>query len=88
MYHIGRRNGPPLINKRENIMTTITDKQQKVIADVAAVASLAIIGTYYDTTRPSALHEVAAIAAVGVLFYVGKKYVGPVIAKLTPWKKD
>ncbi|WLW41305.1 hypothetical protein LJIJOHLM_00013 [Escherichia phage KKP 3954] len=48
-------------------MTTITTKQEKIITDIAAVAAIAIIGTYYDTARPSSLHEIAAVASVGVL---------------------
>ncbi|HBB2900542.1 TPA: hypothetical protein J9755_000391 [Escherichia coli] len=67
-------------------MTTITAKQEKIIIDITAVAAIAIIGTYYDTARPSSLHEIAAVASVGVLFYVGKRYLSPMINKLTPWK--
>ena len=64
----------------------ITAKQEKIIIDVAAVAAIVIIGSYYDTRFPSAMHEIAAVASVGVLFYVGKRYLSPMINKLTPWK--
>lgn len=73
--------------KERNIMTTITAKQEKIIIDVAAVAAIAIIGSYYDTRFPSAIHEIAAVASVGILFYAGKRYLSPMVSKLTPWKK-
>lgn len=68
-------------------MTTITAKQEKIIIDVAAVAAIAIIGSYYDARFPSAMHEIAAVVSVGVLFYAGKRYLSPIIDKCTFWKK-
>ncbi len=73
--------------KERNIMTTITAKQEKIIIDVAAVAAIAIIGSYYDTRFPSAMHEIAAVVSVAVLFDAGKRYLSPIANKLAFWKK-
>ncbi len=69
------------------IMKSLLLKYEKVLIDISAVASVAIIGTYYESDHPSALHEVFSVISVGVLFYAAKRYISPVISKYTPWKK-
>nr|WP_285803519.1 hypothetical protein [Escherichia coli] len=39
-------------------MKSLLLKYEKVLFDISAVASVAIIGTYYESDHPSALHEV------------------------------
>lgn len=72
-------------------MKALVVKNEKAIIDVSVVVALAIIGTYFDSSRFFVLNEVVtvalSVASLGFIFYMSKIYVSPLVQKFTPWKK-